>query len=98
MTASSHDAFVPLMPAPSPSGAAAARATLLPRAAAERLTRSSVSPQDTPPAVAAQPLCGGAPRVSVQRQGDVVSGIRIECVCGHVIDLACVYQPPPATR
>jgi hypothetical protein len=32
------------------------------------------------------------PRVSVQRDGDRVSGIRIQCSCGEVIDLACVYD------
>ena len=32
------------------------------------------------------------PRVSIQREGDQVTGIRIQCGCGQVIDLACVYQ------
>jgi hypothetical protein len=31
------------------------------------------------------------PSVTLQRQGDVVSGIRIECGCGQVIELACVF-------
>jgi hypothetical protein len=31
------------------------------------------------------------PSIKLQRQGDVVSGIRIECGCGQVIELACVY-------
>lgn len=31
------------------------------------------------------------PRVSIQREGDHVTGIRIHCGCGQVIDLACVY-------
>lgn len=49
------------------------------------------------------PLSGGAttgargancePRVTLQRDGDRVAGIRVECSCGQVIDLACVYQP-----
>jgi hypothetical protein len=29
--------------------------------------------------------------VTLRRNGDVVSGIRIQCKCGQVIDLACVY-------
>jgi hypothetical protein len=33
----------------------------------------------------------GRPSVSLQRQGEVVSGIRIECGCGQVIELACAY-------
>jgi hypothetical protein len=36
------------------------------------------------------------PRVTVQRDGNHVSGIRIQCSCGQVIDLACVYQPDAA--
>jgi hypothetical protein len=31
------------------------------------------------------------PSVTLQRQGDAVSGIRIECGCGQVIELACVF-------
>ena len=31
------------------------------------------------------------PKISVRREGDKITGIRIECVCGHVIDLACSY-------
>ncbi|HXG47457.1 MAG TPA: hypothetical protein VNO52_07530 [Methylomirabilota bacterium] len=34
---------------------------------------------------------GGAPqpKVMLQRTGDQVTGIRIECLCGQVIELAC---------
>ncbi|MFO1488104.1 MAG: hypothetical protein U1F65_06480 [Verrucomicrobiota bacterium] len=31
------------------------------------------------------------PRVSIQREGDHVTGIRVHCSCGQVIDLACIY-------
>ena len=31
------------------------------------------------------------PRVSIQREGDQVTGIRIHCGGGQVIDLACIY-------
>ena len=31
------------------------------------------------------------PRISIQRDGDQVTSIRIQCGCGQVIDLACVY-------
>jgi hypothetical protein len=33
----------------------------------------------------------GLPSVTLQRQGEVVSGIRIECGCGQVIELVCAY-------
>lgn len=38
----------------------------------------------------------GEPRVSVQREGDRVTHLRIQCSCGQVLDLACVYDEPPA--
>jgi hypothetical protein len=31
------------------------------------------------------------PGVTLQRDGDKVTGIRVECVCGMIIELACVY-------
>jgi hypothetical protein len=34
---------------------------------------------------------GCEPRVSVQRDGDRVGSIRIQCTCGQVIELACIY-------
>jgi hypothetical protein len=38
----------------------------------------------------------GEPRVTVQRDGDRVTHLRIQCTCGHIMDIACVYDPPPA--
>jgi hypothetical protein len=38
------------------------------------------------------------PRLTLQREGDRISSIRIQCTCGQTIELACVYElpPPPA--
>ena len=33
----------------------------------------------------------GKPVVVLQREGERITGIRIECVCGQVIELACSY-------
>lgn len=33
----------------------------------------------------------GAPKVTLQKEGEKVTGIKIECVCGQVILLDCVY-------
>jgi hypothetical protein len=38
----------------------------------------------------------GEPRVTVQRDGDRVTHLRIQCTCGMIMDLACVYDAPPA--
>ena len=34
----------------------------------------------------------GEPVVTLQRDGDRVISIRIECPCGQIIDLACRYE------
>jgi hypothetical protein len=31
------------------------------------------------------------PAVTLQRTGDVVTGIRVQCGCGQVIELNCTY-------
>jgi hypothetical protein len=53
---------------------------------------------------AASARAGAAPRgacepqVTMQREGDRVTGIRVQCSCGQVIDLACVYQAEAALK
>ena len=39
----------------------------------------------------------GEPRVTVQRDGDRVTHLRIQCSCGQIMELACVYEPPAAS-
>jgi hypothetical protein len=36
------------------------------------------------------------PRLTLQHEGDRIAAIRIQCTCGQVIELACVYEPAPA--
>ena len=37
------------------------------------------------------------PRVTVQRDGSRVTHLRIQCTCGQIMDLACIYdEPAPA--
>ena len=47
------------------------------------------------PATSPLPQAGNVacakPVITLQRSGDTVTAIRIECGCGQVIDLACVY-------
>jgi hypothetical protein len=31
------------------------------------------------------------PKVTLRRQGDMVTSIRVECPCGQVVELNCVY-------
>ena len=36
------------------------------------------------------------PRVTVQRDGNRVTHLRIQCTCGQVMDLACLYEEKSA--
>lgn len=33
----------------------------------------------------------GQPTLTLQREGDKITGIRVECACGQVIEFACSY-------
>jgi hypothetical protein len=37
------------------------------------------------------PACGGEPKLSLEREGGRITRIKIQCCCGHVIELACGY-------
>jgi hypothetical protein len=39
----------------------------------------------------AKPEACAKPQVTLQRNGDIVTGIRVQCGCGQVIELNCVY-------
>lgn len=50
---------------------------------------ATVATQAAAPAVACN--SHGTPVVSLQKDGDKITGIRIECSCGQVINLECGY-------
>jgi hypothetical protein len=35
---------------------------------------------------------GCEPRITVQKEGECITGIHIQCSCGQVIDLKCAYS------
>jgi hypothetical protein len=76
------ESFTPLVPATATSHEAAF---------------TSVHAKVLPKAAAAAPAPGGAgggcskPVVTLRRDGEIVSGIRIQCGCGQVVELSCVY-------
>ena len=43
-----------------------------------------------PPTVQAKEECA-KPTITLERKGDVISGIRIQCGCGSVIELSCLH-------
>ena len=74
------DGFRPLPFKPAPSAAArTAPGANGPGSTAGPAAQPSPAPNCPPP------------KVTLQRQGEVVSAIRIQCSCGQVIELSCVY-------
>jgi hypothetical protein len=54
---------------------------------------STATPVDAPkpsgPETSPSPAC--APVITLQRNGDVISAIRVQCSCGQIIELNCLY-------
>jgi hypothetical protein len=38
------------------------------------------------------------PRLTMERDGERISSIRILCSCGQIMELACVYDEPAKTK
>jgi hypothetical protein len=103
MTSPQTEVFVPLTTIESsPAGRVEFQATVLSQSGAAQ----KFQPASAMTAPSAKPPAPGAaacePRVNVKRDGDRVTGIQIQCSCGEIIDLACVYEPavpaPQATQ
>jgi hypothetical protein len=76
------DVFTPLTPATLASGGA-------PKAVSSAGTFKPLpSPGNAP---AAPGNCAAQPAVTLQRKGDVVTSIRVQCACGQVLDINCQY-------
>ena len=98
MTLIRTELFVPLVSAApnASSDGANFQATIVshPDNAQKFQAAESSIPNSPAPAAARNSQC--EPRVNIQRDGDRVTGIHIQCSCGQVIDLACVYQAEAA--
>ncbi len=81
------ESFIPLAPATAGSREAAFTSIRF-----KGLAPGSAQSGPNPPgsAGAGTEACS-KPVVTLQRNGEIVSGIRIQCGCGQVVDLACVY-------
>ena len=106
MTPNRNDAFVPLAPAsPRPAGERREfRATVISQSSQAQAFRSVAAAVTAPAANPAAHVAHGEPKVSLQRDGNRVTGIHIQCACGQVMELACAYdaaaeaQPIPAAQ
>lgn len=97
MTLTRTESFVPLGPAsPQPAGERREfRATVISQSSQAQSFQSvaAAAVPSMPNPVAHAPAC--EPKVSLQRDGNRVTGIHIQCSCGQVIELACVYDAAP---
>jgi hypothetical protein len=98
------DPFVPLTAVPAPPSPREFRVALLNRHDHEggegKVAPSSAfqTLENAKPVAAAGEKKVGEPRVTVQRDGDRITHLRIQCSCGQILDLACVYEPPAAKK
>jgi len=99
------DSFVPLSAAPAPSAPREFRVAILnghdhgkeENAAQKAGFQTLEAPRPSAfTAVGSAEKKIGEPRVTVQRDGDRITHLRIQCTCGMVMDLACVYDAPAA--
>ena len=88
---SALETFVPLMPltgATRPTTFASLNVSSLPQPAIKLAAdpgKPALAASDAPPAACSKPT------VTLQRTGDIVTSIRVECACEWVMDLSCVY-------
>jgi hypothetical protein len=69
------------------------------RRSAAAPAKSASSPKDHPAPPNFAPLCAASPGtddahlpvITLKKEGDRVVQIRVQCVCGQIIDLACDY-------
>ena len=79
------DVFTPLTPASlAPGGAASLAGSFKPLPSAASISAAT-------PATAAPGNCAAKPAVTLQRKGNVVTSIRVQCSCGQVLDINCQY-------
>ena len=99
MTPTRTESFVPLISAlPQPAGEQKEfRVTVIAKAKAKTFqsVAGAVSPA-TPDAAARAAVC--EPKVNLQRNGNQVTGIQIQCSCGQVMELSCVYDVAAAQK
>jgi hypothetical protein len=98
MTLQRTESFVPLTAAPPSGENREFRVTVIPQngAAQPFQTLEHVASGAAPTAANDRKSC--EPRLSLQRDGERVTNIRIQCTCGQMMDLACVYDEQPKAK
>lgn len=93
MTLRTTDSFLPLTTATAGDKSREFRVTVIPQAESvpgfKNLAQNGAA-ETANAASSAQKNC--EPHLSLQRDGDRIVSIRVQCGCGQVMDLACVYD------
>lgn len=86
------DAFLPfpVKAAAAANGGSDFRAKIVPGSNASHFTPIA-KPSTPQPSAPAHSHASSEPKVTLTRDGDRITQIRIECTCGEVMDLKCVY-------
>jgi hypothetical protein len=79
------DIFTPLTPATITSGGGSSISS---STAFKPLPAPAVASGGNP---ATPGACAAKPAITLQRKGNVVTSIRVQCGCGQVIDINCQY-------
>ena len=86
------DVFTPLTPASlAPGGAPAAvssAGSFKPLASPAGAAAAAAAATSANPATG---NCAAKPTITLQRKGNVVTSIRVQCSCGQVLDINCQY-------
>jgi len=79
--------FVPLLsPVSTPDEPGVSRELkIFPESAAKSVFKPLIPPPAPPTENCSKPT------ITLERKGDVISGIRIQCACGDVIELSCLH-------
>jgi len=80
--------FVPLNITGAPTAEAAPRPKGSPAPPAQKAFQVASAAGQSPQGSGA---AGGEPKITLERQGDRITCIRIQCSCGHIIEVACTY-------
>jgi hypothetical protein len=65
--------------------------TFQPASSANLPTAPKANPESAASAAPAPHIAHGPPKVTVERQGETITHIRVECSCGQVTELKCEY-------
>jgi hypothetical protein len=100
MTLQINESFVPLTTATANADKREFQVTVIPQKENSQTTFHTLEKGSLPSVDAgilgAKKHC--EPQLSMQRDGDRITNIRIQCSCGQVMELACVYDPAAKTK